>query len=81
MARVQKFNVVPHIPEKLKPLVKIAYNLWWVWSAEAIELFRRLDVEIWREVGHNPIKLLGLVSQAQLEEAAESESFIAHMSV
>ncbi|MCP4130692.1 MAG: glycosyltransferase family 1 protein [bacterium] len=79
MARIKKFNVVPYLPEKLKPLMKIAKNLWWVWNFEAIELFRRLDVELWREVEHNPIKLLGAVSQKTLDEAAESDSFIAHM--
>ncbi len=79
MARINKFQVVPYLPEKLKPLSRIAMNLWWVWNFEAIELFRRLDVDLWRECGHNPVRLLGAVSQAQLDEAAESESFLAHM--
>jgi len=79
MAHIEKFHVVPYLPEKLKPLLKIANNLWWVWNFEAIELFRRLDVDLWREVEHNPIKLLGAVSQSQLDTAAESESFLAHM--
>ncbi len=79
MANIEKFNVVPYLPEKLQPLMKIAFNLWWVWNFEAIELFRRLDVDLWRELEHNPIKLLGTLSQRQLDEAAESESFLAHM--
>ncbi len=79
MARIQKFRVLPLLPEKLQPLMKIAKNMWWVWNFEAIELFRRLDIELWRESGHNPVAFLGSVSQAQLEEAAESESFLAHM--
>jgi len=79
MGRIKRFRVVPYLPEKLQPLGKIARNLWWVWNFEAIELFRRLDVELWREVDHNPIALLGTLSQKQLDEAAESESFLAHM--
>ncbi len=79
MPHIEKFHVVPYLPEKLKPLMKIAKNLWWVWNFEAIELFRRVDVDLWRECEHNPIKLLGAVSQMQLDEAAESESFLAHM--
>lgn len=79
MITIKKFKVVPYLPEKLKPLMKIAMNMWWVWNFEAIELFRRLDVELWREVDQNPIKMLGNVSQNKLDEAAESESFIAHM--
>ncbi len=79
MPNVKKFTVVPYLPEKLKPLLKIANNMWWVWNFEAIELFRRLDVELWTEVHHNPIMLLGSVSQRTLDEAAQSESFLAHM--
>ncbi|MFC1671473.1 alpha-glucan family phosphorylase, partial [Spirochaetota bacterium] len=63
---------------KLKPLIEIAYNMWWVWNIDAIELFRRLDVELWREV-HDPVKFLGALSQKVLDEASESESFLAHM--
>jgi glycogen phosphorylase len=79
MAIIRKFKVVPDIPEKLKPLLKIANNLWWVWNFEALELFRRLDVDLWLEVGHNPVKMLGSISQNLLDEAASSESFLAHM--
>ncbi len=75
MAKIKKFNVIPYLPENLKPLLKIANNLWWVWNFEAIELFRRLDVDLWTHVDHNPVMLLGAVSQRTLDEASESESF------
>lgn len=76
---IRKFNVVPYLPEKLAPLMEIAQNMWWVWNFEAIELFRRLDVDLWREVEHNPVKMLGTVPQKILDEMASSESFLAHM--
>lgn len=79
MPFIKIFKVTPNLPEKLKPLLTIANNLWWVWNFEAIELFRRLDLKLWREVGHNPIKMLGSISQSALDEAAASESFLAHM--
>ena len=79
MKKINEFKVIPYLPEKLKPLIKIANNLWWVWNYEAIELFRRIDVDLWREVGHNPIILLGSISQEAIDRAAESDSFIAHM--
>ncbi len=79
MPKIQRFRVLPSIPEELSPLMKIAKNMWWVWNFEAIELFRRLDVELWREIDHNPVAFLGAVSQNRLREMAESESFIAHM--
>lgn len=79
MAIVKKFKVIPNLPDKLSPLLTIASNMWWVWNVEAIELFRRLDVDLWSEVKHNPVKMLGSISQALLEESASSESFLAHM--
>jgi len=79
MKKIREFKVVPYLPERLKPLMKIANNLWWVWNFEAIDLFRRIDVDLWREVGHNPINFLGALSQKALDRAAESESFVAHM--
>ena len=79
MSRIKKIKVVPYLPEGLEPLLKIAKNMWWVWNFEAIELFRRIDVELWEKVEQNPLKLIGTASQKVLNEAAESESFHAHM--
>ncbi|HOE21380.1 MAG TPA: DUF3417 domain-containing protein [Spirochaetota bacterium] len=79
MGTIQTFRVYPYLPDNLKPLKTIAYNLWWVWNFEAIELFRRLNVELWRDLDHNPVALLGMLSQSELDEAADSESFMAHL--
>jgi len=79
MKKINEFKVVPYLPEKLKPLLKIANNLWWVWNFEAIDLFRRLDVDLWRESEHSPVKFLGLLPQRVLDDAVKSESFISHM--
>ncbi len=45
----------------------------------AIELFRRLDRDLWETSGHNPVLLLGTVDQDALETAASDDSFLAHM--
>ncbi len=79
MKKIREFKVVPYLPDKLKPLMKIAENLWWVWNFEAIDLFRRIDVDQWRDSGHNPISFLGSLPQKALDAAANSESFVAHM--
>lgn len=79
MPKIHRFRVLPSLPEELQPLMKIAKNMWWVWNFEAIELFRRLDMDLWRELGHNPVAFLGAISQNKLQEAAQSESFLAHM--
>jgi starch phosphorylase len=61
------------------PLMDIAHNLRWSWDHAAIELFRRLDRDLWEACGHNPVRLLGSVDQRALEAAAADDSFLAHM--
>ncbi len=75
-AHIRPFRVIPSLPEALQPLLDIARNLWWTWNPEAIALFVRLDPEQWHIHGHNPVKLLGHVSQDRLEQAARDESFL-----
>ena len=57
----------------------MAHNLRWAWDHNAIELFRRLDSELWESTGHNPVRMLGLVEQGQLEAVSRDESFLAHL--
>lgn len=62
------------IPEKLIALEELSKNLWWCWNDEARALFRMIDIQKWRECGHNPIVLLDSVSlnrYKQLENDAE----------
>jgi starch phosphorylase len=73
------FNVVPSLPINLKPLRNIVYNLYWTWNHDAIELFRRMDRDLWEETNHNPVALLGKISQERLKEVAEDDGFISHM--
>jgi glycogen phosphorylase len=79
MPTIRRFVVVPAVPEKLKPMTELAYNLWTLWNYEATGLFRRLDAELWEQTNHNPVKLLSLVSQDKLAAAAADEGFLAHM--
>ncbi len=79
MQPIKTFTIIPQLPEALTPLRKIAYNLWWTWDHDAIEMFHRLDRDLWEETGHNPIKLLALVSQDRLKSRAEDDGYVAHM--
>jgi glycogen phosphorylase len=79
MIRIRNFTVIPAIPEALARLRELAFNLWWTWNPDAIELFRRLDRDLWDEVHHNPVRLLAEVTQDQLAKAAQDPSYLAHM--
>lgn len=72
------FRVIPSLPPRLERLRDLAYNLWWTWNHEAIELFRRLDRDLWESTGHNPVLMLGTARQERLEQMADDDGYIAH---
>ena len=76
---IRTFTVIPTLPSRLQNLRDIAYNLSWAWDYETIDLFRRLDRELWEETGHNPVQMLGSITQSRLKELAEDDAFVAHM--
>jgi glycogen phosphorylase len=75
-AHIHTFRVVPSLPKALEPLHDLAHNLWWTWRPEAVELFRRLDRDLWRRTGHNPVQMLTLIDQGKLERAAADPTYI-----
>ena len=76
MRTVRTFTVKPSLPKKLENLRWIAENMFWSWNLEFVDLFRRIDYGLWVQYMHNPIKLLGTVSQARLEDLAGNEGFL-----
>src|SRR5690348_18440123 len=79
MKPVHSFNVVPSLPAPLEGLRRLAYNLRWSWDHDSIELFRRLDSDLWEATGHNPVRMLGAMDQTQLEAASRDETFLAQL--
>jgi starch phosphorylase len=79
MRPVQTFSIIPRLPTEIEPLLTLAYNLRWCWSHDTIELFRRLDRNLWETSGHNPVRLLGSIEQRKLESAAKDDAFLAHL--
>jgi len=79
MRPVHTFSVVPSLPPTIEGLRTVAYDLRWCWSHESIELFRRLDRDLWEKTGHNPVLLLGTIEQVKLEQAADDDAFLAHL--
>jgi starch phosphorylase len=79
MKPVHVFNVIPSLPVALEGLRRLAHNLRWAWDHGTIELFRRLDSDLWESTGHNPVLMLGTIDQSQLEAASRDESFLAQL--
>jgi glycogen phosphorylase len=79
MQPIRTFNVSPSLPPRLEPLRRLAYNLHWDWNVDSKDLFRRLDSDLWESSHHNPVLMLGTISQSRLLEVVEDEGFLAQM--
>ena len=56
-----RITVVPQLPEKIRRLEELSYNLWWSWNTEFLKLFQTIDVDLWEKCKKNPIKFLKLI--------------------
>ncbi len=72
----RNLTAVVNLPAKIARLRELAYNLWWTWNPDALELFNYLDPKLLEETGNNPVKLLESISGDRLAEAAENEGYI-----
>lgn len=79
MQPIRTFNVSPSLPSRLEPLRKLAYNLHFDWNVESKDLFRRLDPDLWESSHHNPVLMLGTISQKRLLEVVEDDGFLAQV--
>src|SRR5262249_22246274 len=76
---IRTFTVLPTLPDRLRPLRDLAYNLWWCWHHDAVTLFRRIDPDLFEAVESAPVKMLGAVSQERYEQLLHDDGFVAHM--
>jgi starch phosphorylase len=76
MAKEISLYVAPVLPDRIKRLSEIAYNFWFSWNPDALLLFSSIDRELWRRVGHNPVKFLKEVSQHKLEKASRDRTYL-----
>ena len=74
--KFREFNVLPNLPEAIKPLLDISYNLWWAWDPEPFALFRDIDPDLWSETSHDPVKLLYRLPQEKLDSIAKDDGYI-----
>ena len=79
MKPIRTFMISAKLPDKLKPLEEMAHNLRWSWSHSLIELFRRLDSELWEKCNHNPVLMLGTIDQHVFESALNDDGFMSHL--
>ncbi|MCQ2334171.1 MAG: alpha-glucan family phosphorylase [Paludibacteraceae bacterium] len=75
-AEWKEVTVHANLPESLKKLQEIAYNLWWVWNSDAKNIFRRIDIDAWHQAQSNPIMLLNIISYDRMVELTKDQAFM-----
>jgi starch phosphorylase len=79
MKDVLLYTVVPRLPSRFSPLLELARNVWFSWNLPVIDLFRSVDQNLWEETGHNPMAMLGQLSQERISELVDDEGFLLEM--
>jgi len=64
------------LPQRIKRLGELAYNLWWTWNPFSQELYSRIDKDLWERVNHNPVLFLQLVKRARLNAATNNRYYM-----
>ena len=79
MKPISTVTVTPSLPDELRDLEQLAYNLRWSWDPETIYLFREIDPDLWEEVYHNPVQMLGHTATSRLQELSQDCDFLQHL--
>ena len=73
---IRRFTVRHVLPEAIEDLDELARNLRWSWHEPTRALFESIDPDRWREVGHDPMRMLGATPVERLDELAADEQFV-----
>jgi glycogen phosphorylase len=57
-------------------LERLSINLRWSWDKATQDLFAAIDPELWKQVGCDPVALLGQVSPKRLDELSVDDLFL-----
>ena len=64
------------LPDRIKRLEELAYDLWWSWNTEARRVFRSLDYPLWRQTAHNPVRMLQSIPLDTLTRAMDDREWL-----
>jgi starch phosphorylase len=64
------------LPDPLRPVARLAFNLWWSWQQGGDGLWRAIDPERWDTCARNPVRLLREAPRRALERAAADRDLL-----
>src|SRR5690606_21538112 len=76
---LRRFTVRAHLPERLAALGELSTNLRWSWHPPTQDVFAAIDPQLWRAVDHDPVRMLGEVPAARLDELATDPGYLAQV--
>ncbi len=79
MRAIRRFTVRTTLPDPLAPLAELATNLRWSWHPPTRDLFAAVDPQVWAQVEHDPVRLLGAVAPERLDHLAAEGDFVARV--
>lgn len=65
-----------NLPQRMRRLSDLAYNLWWTWNPEAGRLFQSIDEVCWESTYHNPVEFLRCVDHSKIKEVTRRRYYI-----
>ncbi len=72
----KKILVQNELPKELQPLKILAYNLWWSWNMDAVELFKSIKPEKWEKFDQNPVTLIEDLSLKTINILKNDDKFL-----
>lgn len=73
---LRRVDVRARLPEPIHALTRLARNYWWSWDPDAPKLFDEIDSKVWREVKHDPVRMLRRVPTEALIARARDPEYV-----
>ena len=64
------------LPQRLHRLADLAYNLWWTWDRDGVDVFSLVDQESWEASIYNPVDFLQRVPRERLMAVANDQQYL-----
>ncbi|MBI9043641.1 MAG: alpha-glucan family phosphorylase [Anaerolineaceae bacterium] len=65
-----------HLPRRIKRLGELAYNLYWVWTPDAQNIFIQIDPVLWDDVNHNPVTFLRKLKRSRINAVTDDLNYL-----
>lgn len=74
--KIHSLNVIPNLPDNLKPLSDLSMNMWFTWNWEAIMMLVSMDDNLWHRSHRNPKWVLGTLPPERIEQLSKDPDFL-----